>query len=104
MSRYKIEITEPAENDLFEIGNYISKVLLESEIANKIVDKIAEAIIKLEELPLRNALIGEERLASQGIRRIIVENYIIFYVVDEKCNKVTIVRILYSRRDWVSLL
>lgn len=35
MSTYNIEITEPAEKDLYEIGAYLSKELLEPETAKK---------------------------------------------------------------------
>ena len=104
MSKYNIEITEPAENDLFEIGYYIAKELLEPIIARKIVDKIASAIIKLEEMPFRNALVADKRLALQGIRKIIIDNYIAFYIVSEELKTVTIIRILYGKREWNNLL
>lgn len=55
MRKYNIEITEPAENDLFEIGYYIASELLEPIIAQKMVNKIGGAIIGLEEMPFRNA-------------------------------------------------
>jgi toxin ParE1/3/4 len=104
MDKYKIEITEPAENDLRSIGLYIAKQLLEPDTAKKIVAKIAEAIVKLDELPLRNALVSDERLKLKGIRKIIVENYVVFYIVDEMNTVVTIIRILYNRRDWINIL
>lgn len=104
MGRYSIEITEPAENDLSEVGLYISKELLEPNIAKKIVNKIGEEILTLEELPLRHALVGDEILASQGIRKIIIDNYIVFYIVKEERKKVTVLRILCGRRDWMNLL
>lgn len=104
MVNYKIQITEPAENDLRAIGMYISNELLELSTAKKVVAKIGEAIIKLEELPLRNALVSDERLALQGVRRILIDNYIVFYIVTEESKTVTIVRILYNRRDWINLL
>ncbi len=104
MSTYNIQITEPAEKDLYEIGSYISKELLEPETAKKVVSKIAKGINSLEDMPLRNALVSDDRLANKGIRKIIVDNYIVFYIVTENANTVTIIRILYSRRDWVNLL
>jgi toxin ParE1/3/4 len=104
MSRYNIEITEPAENDLNDIAFYIAKELLEPSIAKKIVNKIGEAIFTLEELPLRFTLVADERLASQGIRKIIIDNYIVFYIVEEDRKIVTVLRILYGRREWVNLL
>lgn len=104
MNTYDIQITEPAEKDLYGIGAYISKELLEPETAKKVVSKIAKGIITLEEMPLRSALLADDRLAHKGIRRILVDNYIVFYIVTEESKAVTIIRILYNRRDWINLL
>lgn len=104
MNTYNIEITEPAERDLYEIMAYVSKELLEPNTAKKIISKIAEAIGSLEEFPLRNGLVADERLSHKGIRKIMVDNYIIFYIVTEERKTVTVVRILYSKRNWMGLL
>lgn len=104
MSTYDVKITEPAERDLYEIGAYISKELLEPTTAKEVISKIAKAVNSLEEMPLRNALVADESLALKGIRKIIVDNYIIFYVVDEENKTVIVIRILYSRRNWIDLL
>lgn len=104
MGKYYLEITEPAENDIFEIKRYISEELLEPRVAERIIDKIAEGILELEEMPLRNALVLDEGLALDGIRKLIIDNYIVFYIVDEGKQTVTIIRILYGRRDWANLL
>lgn len=104
MSTYYIQITEPAERDLYNIGTYISKELLEPETAKKVVSRIAREIGTLEDMPLRNALVNDERLANRGIRKIIIDNYIVFYIVSEENKTLTIIRILYSQRDWINLL
>lgn len=104
MSIYGIQITEPAERDLYEIGAYISKELLEPETAKKVISEIAKGINYLEDMALRNALVADDRLAYKGIRKIMVDNYIVFYIVTEESKTVTIIRILYSRRDWMNLL
>lgn len=104
MNTYDIEITEPAEKDLYEIGAYISKELLEPETAKKVVSKIAKGINLLKGMPLRNTLVADERLAYKGIRKIIIDNFIVFYIVTEEKNTVTIIRILYSKRAWINLL
>jgi toxin ParE1/3/4 len=104
MSNYSIDITEPAENDMRNIGLYISKELLEPDIAIKTINKIGNTIFSLEEFPFRNALVADERLAKQSIRKIIIDNYIVFYMAKETLRTVTILRILYSKRDWVNLL
>ena len=104
MNKYHIDITEPAENDLREIGHYILRELLEPAIANKLVGKIGDAILTLEELPLRNPLITDEKMSKRGIRKLLIDNYIVFYMVSEQQRTVTIIRILYGRRDWLNLI
>lgn len=104
MDKYNINITRPAERDLVEIQRYIFRELLEPEIAKKTVAIIAESIFALEDMPLRNTLVLDSRLANKGIRKLIVNNYIIFYCVNESIKTVTIIRILYSKRAWINLL
>lgn len=104
MNKYDIKITGPAEKDLKKIGEYIANELLEYNRAMKVIDKIARAIFSLEEMPLRNAIVADDKLASQGIRKFIIDNYIVFYIVDQDNKRVTIIRILYKRRDWINIL
>lgn len=104
MERYNIEITKPAEKDLYKIGKYITNELLESDKAVEVVDKIANEIFKLEEILFRNAIVDDDKLASQGIRKFIIDNYIVFYIVNEENKNVTVIRILYKRRDWINIL
>ncbi|RAV15535.1 type II toxin-antitoxin system RelE/ParE family toxin [Paenibacillus contaminans] len=53
---------------------------------------------------IRSSLVRDERLARQGIRGLLVDSYIVFYTVSEKEKTVTIIRILYGKRNWNSLL
>ncbi|HUC94053.1 MAG TPA: type II toxin-antitoxin system RelE/ParE family toxin [Paenibacillus sp.] len=102
MTSYNIVVTELAEHDLLGIADYIAKELREPSTAMQVVAAIGEAIMGLEQFPLRNGLVRDERLAAQGIRMLIVNNYIIFYAVSEHAKTVTIVRILYAKREWIN--
>ncbi len=104
MISYQVEITNPAETDLQGIVAYIAKELREPITVKRMVATIGEAILDLEQLPLRNALVGDDRLANKGMRLLIVDSYIVFYVVHEKDLKVIIVRILYGKREWTNIL
>lgn len=64
MNPYNIQITKPAKKDLYEIGIYISKELLEPETAKKNGIKNCKKISTLEDMPLKNTLVADERLAS----------------------------------------
>lgn len=55
-------------------------------------------------MPNRYSIIDEDSIAIKGLRKIIVDNYILFFILSEGNNTVTIIRILYGRRDWVNLL
>jgi len=104
MKQYKVLMTEPAVEDLQLIARYIADELLEPAIAKKLVGKIKEAVMSLAKLPARHSMVTDERLSAQGIRKLLVENYIVFYVTSERDGAVTVLRILYGRRDWEQLI
>ena len=104
MTEYKIVIEQTAENDLLGILSYISDTLHEPSIAMKIYGLIKKEILNLNRMPFRFEVVNEEPYRSMGVRRISVENYTAFYVVDEYRKTVHIFRILYNRREWQYLL
>jgi len=77
-------MTEPSAEDLLKIAEYIARELREPATAQKLVGKIKEALMSLVEMPARYATVADERLAAQGIRKLPVENCILFYVISEK--------------------
>ena len=46
----------------------------------------------------------DERLVYKDIRKGMVYNYIILYIINAGSKIVNIIRILYSGRDWINLL
>jgi plasmid stabilization system protein ParE len=48
--------------------------------------------------------VSDERLAALGYRRLLVENYIAFYIVNDTLKTIEVDRVLYARRDWRHLL
>ena len=101
---FNVIIESSAEKDLYGILTYISETLLEPAVAKRIYLSIKEQILSLSSMPLRYALIDEEPYRSMGIRKIPVENYIAFYIVDESHKTVHVFRILYNRREWHNLI
>lgn len=104
MTEYKIVIEQTAENDLVGILSYISATLHEPSIAMKIYGLIKKEILTLNRMPFRFEVVNEEPYRSMVVRRIPVENYTAFYIVDENEKTVHIFRILYNRREWQYLL
>ncbi len=99
---YKIEITERAEHDLFEIFDYISSVIKEPKTAVEQLQRIRDAIYSLEIFPKRHELIKFEMLQYAELRKLIIDNYLVFYKIQNDI--VYIVRVLYAKREWQGLV
>ena len=67
-------------------------------------DSIENSVASLEKMPKRHALVKNEHLASLGFRFLPIRNYLIFYIVRDDKNSVTIERFLHSRRDWLCII
>jgi len=104
MLKYNLVIAEAAEADLDEIADYISDELKEPTTALKQLTRIQEAMATLEELPERHSFVQDKYLAAKGIRKLPIDNYLIFYTVNKITNTVNIVRVLHGRRNWESIL
>jgi len=104
MGKYKVTLSEKAIDDLVDISAYISKELLDQPAAEKLVEKFQESIESLSHMPKRHTLLQDKELATMGVRRILIDNYIVFYICLDKDMSVSVVRVLYSKRDWKHLI
>ena len=92
MKQYRIEMTELAEQDLENAGDYIAYQLKNPDAAERIVRGIRKQVNLLTNFPERNELDEDESLAELGVRKDYYRNYKIYYVIDEDI--IHIVRIL----------
>jgi plasmid stabilization system protein ParE len=97
-------MTQSAEDDLSANLNYITDELQNPIAAEKLYNEFEIGKKSLEYMPYRFPLVRDEYLAQNGIRAMMVKNYQLFYIVNEPEQKVLIIRFLYGRRDWKSLL
>ena len=104
MKKYKVIIQESAELDLMGIIEYIATDLGEKDIALRLYRSMVENINSLSSTPGRCAIIDEEPYKTMRTRRLIINNYSVFYFVNNETETVHILRILYNRRDWKNLL
>ena len=101
---FKIRITASAQREIRETYKYIAEDLKNPEAAERRVNLIDEKIKSLKDNLARYPLVSDNYLASKGFRKVIAKNHIIFYIIREKEQAVSIMRILYARRDWARLL
>ena len=97
MTRYEVNITDEAQRDMESIYDYIAQELQVTDTAMNQYNRIAEAILSLDEFPERYELFKLEPERTMGIRRMIVDNYMVCYIVDEET--VTITDVLYGASD-----
>jgi toxin ParE1/3/4 len=77
--------------------------------AKRIYYSIKKQIMTLNSLSFRYPLVDDETVVARGLRIMPVENYFVFYVVDEPHvdephKEVHVLRVLYNRREWENLL
>ena len=101
---YDIHITRAAERDLNSAVDYIEFVLLNPQAADALLDEAEKKIDELSTFPEKFALIDDPVLKAWGIRFTLVKNYIAFYVISEENRTIYIVRFLYGKRDWITIL
>ena len=101
---HTIKITRIAEEDLLEIVRYISEKLKSPIAAANLMDLIEQMTKVLEEPPLGCKLISDEYFQQKGIRFLQVKNYMIFFRIHDDRKEISIIRILYTRRDWIYIL
>ena len=104
MDSYKIIITPDAEEDLVELRKYIADVLLARDTARNYIRTIRKEIGSLSELPARYKPVDDEPWHSRGVRRIIVNNFFVYYRIDEEHKRVYILNVIYARRDQLRVL
>ena len=104
MAKYRVDVSEPAENDLRDIVRYIASQLSATISALHMMELLEEAMVGLSDMPQRCPLVADERLSQMGYRKLIVKNYVVFFSIDEKNKVVDVGRILYGRRDWLRIL
>jgi len=101
---YQIHITSTAEHDLIQAADYIEFSLKNPDAAEHLLDAAAEQINSLSNLPERFRLVDDPVLASWGIRFVVINNYLAFYTINEEKQMVIIIRFLYQKSNWSSIL
>ena len=102
--KYNVRIMKPAQIDLNEIYIHIAEELKNPEAAVRRVSLIDEKIQSLKNDPFRIPLVRDGYLASKGYRMIIAKNHLVFFIIREEIKMISVMRILYGRRDWMRIL
>lgn len=99
MTSYEVKVTKQAYGQMREIVLYITNELLAPEAAANLLDKMQEAISELSDMPKRHSLVDEEPWRSEGLRKIVVKNFLIYFWVDDENMRVQVTAVIYAKRN-----
>ena len=98
---YEIEFTEDCREELDEIYEYISEKLVAENSAKKLMRKMRNAVMDLSESPNLHIKIKKKNKLKREYRRIVIDNFVVLYTVEESSKKVYIAHMYYGRRNYL---
>ncbi|MHB8339225.1 MAG: type II toxin-antitoxin system RelE/ParE family toxin [Ignavibacteriaceae bacterium] len=98
--KYQVRLLSIAEEDFTEIISFIAADNPTS--ADAIANKIEKNLELLSDNPNLGRIPREEEIRNLGYRYLIVQNYLIFYTIEEKT--IFVYRILHGARNYKTLL
>ena len=101
---FNFSFTDAAKADLDEILSYISTELANPTAASSFFDSIEKTISQLVEFPQSGAIVENEFITAENIRKVLVGNYMLYYTPDRIPSTIVIIRIIYAKRspEWIS--
>ena len=102
MANYKIKITQIAQDDLKSIITHIR--LDNPDAAIRMYETLKESIGKLADFPLMGSVPLDTKIARQGYRMIVVDPYLVFYILVMEENTVEVHRVLHGKQDFRGMM
>ena len=96
---YDLKFLPAALQDMTEIVRYISHDLDNKIAANSLAEKLISSAENLREFPYSCPVYQPIRQLSNEYRKCTVQNYLMFYNVDEPQKLITVYRVVYGKRD-----
>ena len=96
---YNLIILPEAQQDIRNIVLYIARNLAAPQVALNLQEEIQKCINSLSEMPKRYKTVDQQPWKDSGVRRIIIKNYYVYYVVDDKSMTVKIIAVIYTRMN-----
>ena len=101
---YRIERTDKADAQIWDIILYRAEVTGNTDAALKLLDKFESDVMQLAAFPESGSLPRYPALRARGYRVLIIEKYLFFYKVDHDQKTVTIHAVVDGRRDYLNLI
>ena len=104
MKKYIVKMSQTAKEDLANIISYLRYDLAGDIIADKYKILFKQELKKLEDVAGSMPILDEKLTGHENIRKINVRNYIVFYSIDERNDRVFVIRIGHAFMNWEKYL
>ena len=101
-NKLKLLIYPAAQEDMEQIFSYISEKLCNPTAAIKQIEDFENALDNVCLFPQSCPLTENEYVKDRTLRKLVVNNYIVFYRV--KNEEIQVIRVIYGMRDHVKIL
>ena len=93
---YELDFLPIAKRDMTEIVRYISHQLQNPAAAEQLADEMIEAVEAARSFPYAAPSHFPIRPLKHDYRKLLVQNYLIFYWVDDQARKITVAGAVYA--------
>jgi len=102
---YRVRLQPNAASDMAEIGQYIAQTLRSPTSAYNLKNKFHKGAQSLSNMPYRCPAAQLSKSFKQQIggecRKLRIDNYLMLYQINEEEKVVSIMRVIYGRRDYL---
>lgn len=99
--KYKVIITPTAYKEIDRIYSYITEDLYAENVAKKLMKKVEDAVQRLKYAPKIHKEIEKNDELKRIYRRIVIQNYVILYTIDEENCVVFVSHMYYQGRNYI---
>ena len=96
---YRYVLTENANADVEEILEYMTTELANPDAAAAFVDAMDEKLEEVCRAPKIGRLVENPYFKRTDVRKILVKDYIVYYLIDEDKNQIVVLRTIFEKRD-----
>lgn len=104
MSEWNVILSSDFKAEIRGIHNYIADTLLVPDTATKQIQRIMETVKSLDEMPHRFSLYEKEPWQSRGLRKVVVDNFMVFYLTNEQTKEVVVSHVFYGGQNIYAIL
>lgn len=103
-SKFNFQLSQKAENDLNDIIRYLAVDLANPKAASTFLEKFQSAVDEVRLFPQSGSPVPNDFLNGINIRKVLIGNFIMYYLPDDTEQTIFVVRIVYGRRNLEEIL